>query len=221
MLKGDFHIHSYFSKDSNLKPLFILKYLRKKGYSVIGITDHNSVKGALVAKRNNPFRDILVIIGQEIKTPQGEIIVFGNKKNLKGDIYEILDIVKENDYFSVLPHPFEIFRESAVASRVSENELKEIVKKIDAIEAFNARCFLNYFNRKARFFAKVAKKPQIGGSDAHTLSELGKVETIIDCDLDEDEIFSTIRKGKTKVSGNLNFPMVHGKSFILKCFRKF
>ncbi len=85
MLKADLHIHTYYSGDSNLKPEVILEEARKKKLDAVGIIDHNTVKGALetgvFAEKN--ANDIVVLIGQEVLTKQGEIVVFGLKNDIE------------------------------------------------------------------------------------------------------------------------------------------
>jgi hypothetical protein len=217
MLIADFHIHSNFSRDSFLSPLFIVKSLRAKGYSVIGIADHNTTEGALLAKRLNPYKDVLVLVGQEVKTPQGEIIVFGCKENLYGkNIYEILDIAKTEDFLTIVPHPFDFMRRNSICRKLAKGEMKEILRKVDAIECFNARCLLPWFNKKAREFAAREKKPCVCGSDAHTPGELGKVRNIIHCEFGEDEIIQAIRKRKVEIKGSYTFLYVHAKSFLYR-----
>ena len=47
----DLHIHSKYSYDGILEPKDIVKIAIKKGLDGIAITDHNTVKGALEAKK--------------------------------------------------------------------------------------------------------------------------------------------------------------------------
>lgn len=215
MLIIDFHVHSSISKDSNLPPKIIPKLMEKLGYNSVCIADHNSNKGAFIAKKY-ASKNFLVLIGQEIKTPQGEIIVAGSEKEIKGDIQEIIDMAKQENFLTILPHPFDYFRKSSATRRLNKKDFKKLFKKVDAIEAFNSRCFLNISNYYAKLFANFFKKPIVAGSDAHTLSELGKAKTFVDAELSRDEIFEAVKKGKTRIYSKKSFLAVHAKSFFIR-----
>jgi hypothetical protein len=206
MIKLDLHIHTKYSGDCKLEPKEILTKAKKLNFDVIGITDHNTTEGAIKTKEIS--EDILVLIGQEIKTDKGEIIVFGTEENLEGTFYDVVDIAKERDFFVILPHPFDNFR-CSTGRFLSKENLKEISRKIDAIEVFNSRCYLNKFNKEAQNFSRNYNLPEIAGSDAHLISEFGNVKNFINCSKDEEEIFKAIKKGKLvwtgKSTGKLNF----------------
>ncbi|HEX7467577.1 MAG TPA: PHP domain-containing protein, partial [Methanobacterium sp.] len=72
-MKFDFHTHSKYSSDGYVDPKILVKVAAKVGLSGIAITDHNTIKGGLEAKKyeNN---EIEVIVGSEILTDKGEII---------------------------------------------------------------------------------------------------------------------------------------------------
>lgn len=220
MLVVDFHVHSSVSKDSNLSPKIIPKIMKRLGYDAACIVDHNSNKGALIARKYAP-ENFLVLVGQEIKTQQGEIIVLGSEKKLDGNIWEIIDIAKDENFLTILPHPFDSIRKSSAIRRVNKNDFTKLVKKVDAIEAFNSRCFLNIHNSHAKFVAKLLKKPLLAGSDAHTLSELGKTKTFIEAGLNKDDILEAVRRGKTKILGKKSSLIVHLKSSYIRCEKIF
>ena len=215
MIAIDFHVHSSVSKDSNLSPKIIPYYLRKLGYHAAGIVDHNSNKGALIARKYAP-KKFLVLVGQEIKTPQGEIMIFGSEKVLKGSMYEIIEKSRDENFLTVLPHPFDFIRNNSIIRKVEKKDIKKLIKKVDAIEAFNLRSFLNVSNSHAKFFAKKMKKPFVAGSDAHTLGELGKVKTLLYSSLNESHIFEAVRKNEIKIFGGKSSFLIHGKSFLIR-----
>jgi len=69
-LKFDLHIHSEYSSDSFVPIKKILKFSKKIGLSGIAITDHNTIKGGLEAKKLNKS-DLVIIIGSEITLNNG------------------------------------------------------------------------------------------------------------------------------------------------------
>ena len=75
-MKMDLHIHTAYSQDAHEKPHDIARYLKKKGFQGMAVTDHNTVKGALQLCQNPP-QDFLVIPGCEISTARGHVIALG------------------------------------------------------------------------------------------------------------------------------------------------
>ncbi|MEM7822776.1 MAG: PHP domain-containing protein [Candidatus Aenigmatarchaeota archaeon] len=164
---SDIHIHSEYSEDSNSKIEDIIKIAKRRGLDAISITDHGTVEGSLRAAKI--ARGIKIIPGQEIKTKQGEILVY----NLTHDVKENMDItktckkIKREGGQIFIPHPFDITRKSV------NNKIASILNLIDGIESFNSRTPFP-FNVKAQIYAKSYGIPASAGSDAHFISEIGK-----------------------------------------------
>lgn len=207
MTKIDLHIHSKYSYDSYLEPKIIIKIAKKRNLDGIAITDHNSLKGSIEAKKI--ATDILIIQGSEIKTSIGEILAYSIKEEIKPkqNIYEAIDNIHEQGGIAVAPHPFDMFR---------RYNGKNIVRGIDGIEVFNSRCILNFFNYLALKKAKEMNLPMISGSDAHTIEEIGNAFTTFDSD---SNIIEMIKKGQCKPQGKLSLPTVHLKSNLLKLLK--
>lgn len=164
----DLHIHSKYSFDSILEPKILIKVAKKRGLNCVAITDHNTIKGGLMAKNINEDQDFLVIVGSEISTEVGDIIgLFLNEEIRSGNIYDVIEKIKNQGGIVVLPHPYKGHKLS-----------NELVKNVDAIEVFNARINKEN-NKKAIALAKKCKKPGIAGSDAHFASEIGNVKVQI------------------------------------------
>ena len=72
-MKYDFHTHSKYSADGYIEPKIMVKIAAKVGLSGIAVTDHNTIKGGLTAKKYENDK-IQVIVGSEILTDKGEII---------------------------------------------------------------------------------------------------------------------------------------------------
>jgi predicted metal-dependent phosphoesterase TrpH len=109
-----------------------------------------------------------VIVGCELNTTHGEIIGLFLTEEIKSkDINEAIEEIHSQGGLVIIPHPFDKFRKSSI------RDIDDYVKKIDAIEAFNARCILNNSNREALEYAKEHKIPVTAGSDAHFTSEIG------------------------------------------------
>ena len=72
-IQADIHIHTNRSPCALLKPREIEAVALKRGLNCVAITDHNTIEGALEV-RSYASNCLKVIIGEEIKTRQGEII---------------------------------------------------------------------------------------------------------------------------------------------------
>ena len=69
-IRADFHSHTRYSKDSLNNIQYVLNVCQRRGIDRLVITDHNTITGALIAQEIDPER---VIVGEEIKTTQGEL----------------------------------------------------------------------------------------------------------------------------------------------------
>ena len=76
----DLHVHTNYSKCALLKPAEIEGIALKRGLDGVAITDHNTIEGALEVYKQ--AKKIKVIIGEEIKTTQGEITGYFLKEKI-------------------------------------------------------------------------------------------------------------------------------------------
>ncbi len=216
MLKCDFHIHTRYSPDSNLSPDLIIKTAIERKLDVIGVVDHDLYKGGPETKKlaGKIAPNLIVIPGEEIKTLLGEIMVFGLKKTIpKGlDLEKTIEEAKKQNAFIVVPHPFERIRQGI------QDEIETIKDKIDAVEVFNSRNFLDRFNKKALEFAQRNNIPAIAGSDSHFDYEIGSGYTYVDSAPDTESIFKAIKEGKTEIGGKITGLKPHFETFLLKRF---
>lgn len=193
----DFHVHSRFSIDSIMIPRNIVKVAKEKGLRGIAITDHNSIRGGLEARKESSDDDFIVIVGSEIRTEICEIIgLFLNEEISSTDPYTVIDEIKDQGGISVLPHPFRSF--ITPRQKRKKGIPEEIVKRIQVIEAINSRT-REKDNRKALTLASRMRKPMVTGSDAHFYQEIGRIETMVTPFNSEDELRKNLLEGKTHV----------------------
>ena len=190
----DFHVHSKYSFDSLLKPEKIIKVAKRRGLSGVAVTDHDTVIGGLELIKANSD-DFFAISGTEIGTDMGDILgLFLNEEIKSRSALEVIDEIKEKGGIAVLPHPYK-----------RTNEInEEIIRRIDAIEGFNARGEQPDFrqrNKMARSLAMSKQIPMTGGSDAHFYFEIGGGRCIIEGVSDMEDIRKSILKNKTRLIG--------------------
>jgi predicted metal-dependent phosphoesterase TrpH len=172
----DLHIHSKYSYDSLIEPSTILKVARRVKLNAIAIVDHNTITGAIVARKICK-EDSLVIIGSEITTNLGDIIgLFLNEEIRSRNVFEVIDEVKSQDGLILLPHPFRTVKDIF--------EIKEVIPLIDLIEGYNSRHPITF---KQFSQLKMLTKPLVAGSDAHFTREIGLCRTVVHKEINTEE----------------------------------
>ncbi len=164
----DLHSHTLWSKDCLTSFDTILRLCEKRGIDRIAITDHNTAEGALALQKLAPD---LIIVGEEIMTPQGEILAYFVKESIPAGLSPEETIRRLRDQGAVISvaHPFDRLRKGAW----QEDDLLRIVDKVDAIEIFNARCIYGEDNDRAIAFAQKHGLSGTAGSDGHSSPEYG------------------------------------------------
>lgn len=168
MITVDFHCHSIFSKDSLTSLETIIRVCGRKNINRIVITDHNTIDGANLAKKQDPEH---IIVGEEIKTKQGELLGIFMQEGIPGglNVAETMKLLKAQGAFISVSHPFDRLRNG----HWNLSSLLEILPLVDAIETFNSRCMTPRANDEADQFAKNYHLGGTAGSDAHTSLEIG------------------------------------------------
>ncbi len=213
----DMHYHTNFSMDTSTRVSFIAKRAKMLGCGV-AITDHNAIGGALnLAKKN-----VMVVPSLEITTSElidiipyfysfSELREFYNKyiKNyirpnigfnfnrVTWKFAEILDILQKYNCLTIIPHPFAPYPQSTEQFLLKDN--KSLLKKIHGFEVLNG-LMKKERNQKALSITKELGKCYIGGSDGHTLLQLGGVVTITE-NTDLEGFLDYIRKKQNIVMG--------------------
>lgn len=174
-MRLDMHVHTYFSSDCILTPNVIIKTCLKKNIDGVAATDHNTIKGAVELKSLAPF---LVIIGEEIKTAQGEVIGYFLEEEISAGmgVEETISRIKKQGGVVCIPHPFDKIRKS----RINPSVMDRVIDQINLIEVYNSRNLFPSSNRIASEYAKRHKKLPCVGSDAHLKYEIGGAYIEID-----------------------------------------
>jgi|LGVF01.2.fsa_nt_gb predicted metal-dependent phosphoesterase TrpH len=207
-MKYDLHIHSKYSSDGVLEPEKIVKIAMKRGLNGIAITDHNTIKGGLKAKKCEN-EDFTVIVGSEISTERGEIIGLFLEEEIKSkDVPDVISEIKDQNGIIIIPHPFDELRHSAF------HPTEEDVEFIDCIEGFNSRCIYQKYNKKAIEFASKHNLTIVAGSDAHFANEIGNAGIIT------EDIREAIMKNDVAIFGKRSSLVNHVGTKVLKSWRK-
>ncbi|MBN1630367.1 MAG: PHP domain-containing protein, partial [Thermoleophilia bacterium] len=168
-INADLHIHSNYSKDCASTVESIIETAREIGLGALAIADHDQIEGAFRARelaQGDPF----VIIAEEVKTAEGEVIGLFLKEWVppKLSFDETLSLIKEQGGLVYVPHPFDGLRTTPSYRAMVDN-----LHRIDVIEIYNGKVALSSFNLSAERFAAKYNIVAGAGSDSHVLQGLG------------------------------------------------
>lgn len=215
ILKIDFHVHSDLSPDGRDGLADILSAAEKQGLDGIALCDHDMLSEP---KEGRPF----IIPACECSTSEGHIIglfisalpsCLKEKSGRLPTASEAIEEIRALGGISVWAHPYE--RHTSIP--------EDAAAKADFIETCNARaCFKNKkANEMARELAVRLDKPCLGGSDAHSGSEVGNAFTKVDCkDISLDSIKEALLQKIATPVIKRNTPRIKkGLSQFAKCRR--
>ena len=197
-MKIDLHTHSYYSYDALCSPRKMLKEAQTKGLNGLAITDHDTVKGWDDALKAAAELNMLIILGEEIKTKQGDVLGLFLNKEIKGkgeEAVKVIKEIKEQGGVAIIPHPFH-------SPEQFKDDLKKYIDLIDGIEVFNARRPFSGPDKKAFAFAEENNLAMTAGSDAHFYAGVGYAYTIVEEANNLDEFKTGILNRKTKTKGS-------------------
>jgi hypothetical protein len=187
----------------------IIRVGKKRGLDGIAITDHNPTKLAIDAIKSNRQQDFFVISGSEIQTDRGEIVgLFLNEAVKSRRALEVIDDIRSQSGISIIAHPYK--RRSLID--------KELLGKVDGVEAFNARAN-TLENRMAYNIALRNNLLMSAGSDAHFYFEIGRGICITENASDMEDLRREILRKKTKITGTSSSPYVEPLSQVIRAFR--
>jgi predicted metal-dependent phosphoesterase TrpH len=140
----------------------------RKRLDAIAITDHNSLRSFSLP----PSSNVRVIPGCEYATDFGDITgLFNTTSHPYRDVFKLIDHLRQEKALVVLVHPFR-------GNHGGRRLLLDVAEQSDLIEVWNPRSPLE-LNRQATKLAHDLDKPVLGGSDAHSLKEIGSTHTVL------------------------------------------
>jgi predicted metal-dependent phosphoesterase TrpH len=213
----DLHFHTRFSDGIN-KVKTVVKKAMELGIG-IAITDHNEIKGAIAI---DEYKDLLTIPGIEITSAEGShlLVYFYDINELKifyqkdvkpfmgNDIMTSLSLKMEDiihranryDTVVILAHPFCAAYTGVCNLQFPPKRLKGLCDLVDGVEVINAGN-INKWNLKCAVFGFNLNKAIVGGSDGHSINQMGRAVTYSDCKSNRGDFLDAIRQGHNKVIG--------------------
>jgi predicted metal-dependent phosphoesterase TrpH len=201
-MRADLHVHSCYSPDSTTSLEEMIETTHRRGLGKIAVTDHNRLEGAL---RSRDMAPDLVIVGEEIRTTEGELLCLFLEEEVPGGLSPEETIARVRDQGGVvgISHPMDQLRREAVGKGV----LTRIRDQLDCVEVFNARCLLPADNRRVAAWAAQLGLPGTAGSDAHHAIEIGRAYVEMPPFTDGDDFLEKLALGR--VQGRLSPLWVH------------
>jgi predicted metal-dependent phosphoesterase TrpH len=172
----DMHIHTRYSPCSVIGINHLLRHAARSGLDGICITDHDTSAAASFLRRDVENPGICVIVGVEYTTHQGDFLVFGPVENIPGkmDAAGLFRWARKEKGIVIPAHPFRKERPADPA----------ILESCIIIEGLNGR---NRPHENALCSEWVKSHGNgirlTGGSDAHTVEEIGKCATVFQRDI--------------------------------------
>jgi predicted metal-dependent phosphoesterase TrpH len=192
----DLHVHSTNSPDSRLPLDAIIGRLSYLGLKGFALTDHNTVRGhAALAELQSKFPGYLLLPGVEVSALEGHLLAYGVREAppARRAIVETVEWVGAHGGVAVPAHPFR--RSHGVGRAVVESV------PVPAIEGRNGHNS-EIANLRAEDVAARRNLGTTGGSDAHSLADLGRAYTEFDPAVASvDDLLECLRKRTTRADG--------------------
>ncbi len=214
----DMHYHTRYS-DGRTNIAKTMEKCRKNGIG-IAVTDHNDIRGSILASRYN---GIMTIPGIEVGIREGahlllyfysirdleEFYLKNVKDNrpkdpmrtLKIGIKDVVEEAKKYNAITCAPHPFSRVARTSICKAIKQKRISpEVMEDIQLIEVINGQN-LKRHNVKAAVLANRLRKGMTGGSDGHTTTELGKVLTYTKLVNNREQFLEELIKRRSSVIG--------------------
>lgn len=201
-MKADLHAHTHFSRDALTSIGTFVRRYQHAGIDCVAVSDHNNVDGALAVRESAGFR---VIVSEEIKTSEGEIIGLFLQETIRRGLTpeDTVRAIREQGGLVLIPHPYDRVR----SSPLREEAALRIMNDVDIIEVFNARTVFADDNDKSRRLAEEHGKLMSAATDSHTPYEIGLA--YVEMPAFESASDFLVALGKGTIVGRRSFVGVH------------
>ena len=188
-MRIDMHVHTRFSPCSIIRVRQLLKKIQEARIDGVCITDHDTTASHSLLQGISHTSGLSIIVGLEYTTIQGDFLIFGPVEHIPHgmDAKTLLTWVKEEHGVAISAHPF----------RSSRPADPRILHFCDVIEVLNGRNQTHENELCMNWIISNGNsKKCIGGSDAHTLDEIGRIVTVFDKDIySSDDLIRELRDG--------------------------
>jgi len=188
----DVHVHTgAHSSCSNIVLEEAVLRSKEIGLDGICITDHESNAILTEAQRLSNKHGFLIIVGAELLTYEGDLLVFGLKElpAQKMHAQELIDLVTKQNGVCISAHPY---RDNCRGM----GDLIGEISGLSAVETFNGNTGWAD-NYQAFLLSQQLGLPCMGGSDAHRLEQVGRYATLFAENIsNEREFIQAVKEGR-------------------------
>ncbi len=189
-MRFDIHVHTTLSGCSQLTVDQLLEAAKAQELDGVCITDHNTMAIGRHIQEGMQENGLCLVFGMEYETKQGDFLIFGPFEEIDANFSapELLDHVAQAGGVAVAAHPFRSGR--------SVDQTILAGGHCPIVEGINGRnC--DEDNQRAMILEEQYGSLLVGGSDAHSLSEVGLVSTVFDTRItNRAEFISALKSGR-------------------------
>jgi predicted metal-dependent phosphoesterase TrpH len=199
VLAVDFHVHGFVG-DGALAPWALRREAARRGLDVIAITNHNQTVAARVGSwlaARSPAEGPIVLIGQEVTTPQAHVIAVGIHQVMdwRLPLPELIEAIHAQGGVAIAAHPSRPSWRGFEASAVTRLDGAEVASSSRS-QRRPGRDELGAFYRYAK--ALNPHLAPIGSSDFHSTAPVGECRTYVFVrEVSERGIIDAVRNGRT------------------------
>jgi len=153
---------------------------RRASLSVIAVTDHDTIEGALLAREHAAKRARLhVIVGEEVSSRDGHIVALFLERRIRPGMSAAATVhaIHDQGGLAIAVHPFWRTERVARSGRVHGVGWLAAELDFDGIEVENATPGFYVFNQLAHRLNLGLGAAELGSSDAHILDAVGRAYT--------------------------------------------
>ena len=206
-MKIDLHLHTSLASPCSMLSLpALFEAAQKRGIDGICITDHERYEGYRMAARMSEEMGILVFMGIEVRTIEGDILVYSVKpldfsgvqqlgsRGIRPRAQSLLDFVNEKGGLCVAAHPYR-------STALGLGDHMDLVEGLWGVEVKNGNC-PKHINGQAEEAAQRLSLRATAGSDAHWAGAVGAYYTEFENDVtNQEEFISALKEGKLTPAG--------------------
>jgi len=213
-MKCDLHVHTHHSgmctvpvlnricRESYNDPLEVYKTLKRRGMDLVTVTDHDSIDAVEPLRRHADF-----FLSEEVScsTEHGTHLHMGvygiaERDHIElqrrcDDLPRLIAYLNEKQLLFSINHVF-----SGLTGPRTEADFDDFATLFPAVETRNGQ-MLAVANRHAAAFAERNGRIPIAGSDAHTLSSLGRTYTTIAGARTREDFLEGLKQGRGTAAG--------------------
>ncbi len=197
----DLHTHTRpWSDDSDLEPAELIHRAKQAGLDAICLTEHDWFWNKNDLARISQEHNFLILPGVELNTEEGHLLVFGVEEYSFGmhRAEYLRQIVDEVGGVMILAHPYRrnFHSDDDLNTAVEQYCQKPIFHFLNTIEALNGRGS----ERQNKFSQELCRRlnlKDIGGSDAHSVSDIPSCATLFERKFSTvEELIAELRAGR-------------------------